>query len=287
MKWRVGILLLITLSLLKTDILIVMRDRSSYPDFLKKISSLFKKEKIIIYTSDKLEGINFKPRLIFCTEKKVLDNFPEEFLNIPTILFYIQNPLIEVKTNMTGIWQVPPPSIIFSFLNSIGFSGKKVLTIIPGGKKNTSYLQHAERVSQNFSISLNIIEIKKGIVAEEIKEELKDADLIWIFPNEITTNPAFFRYILRLSLDEKKPILGYSKSIVQQGCLFGIEVEEKSYEKSVDEFLKKIEKGRNPLALPFQYPDEFNYYYNLRMAEVLNLKVDFSRFYGEIKYIRR
>lgn len=285
MRYKFGILL-ITSFLLNADILFIMRDKNDYPVLTKKISSLFKNEKISISTPDGLQEINIEPTLIFCTEEKIINNFPEKFLNIPTILFYIKDPLVNIKMNMTGIWYVVPPSTIFSFLNSIGFSGKKVITIVPEGEEKNSYLEHAERVSESFSISLEVIEIKKGGI-EEIKEKIKEADLIWIFPNKITTNPAFFKYLLRLTIEQKKPVLGYSQSAVEQGCVFGIEVSDKNYEKQIDEFLKKVKERKNPSTLPLQYPDEFNYYYNPRMAQTLDLKFDFSRFYGEIKYIRK
>jgi hypothetical protein len=271
---------------LNSEILMVTDKRELNQDIIKKIGSFFKNERIIISPSNYAHEIDFKPLLIFVFEKKFLINFPERFKDVPCILIYIEDPLIPLSLNITGIFYTVPPWVVFSFLNAIGFKNKKIITIIPEGKIDFSYVEEAKRISSNFNIILNILETKIGNISG-ISEEIKKGDIIWIFPNEITLNPVFIKYIIRFSLEEKKIIIGYSKDLVEQGFVFSIEVEENKYKDKIYDFVKKISEGKNPLAIPIQYPDNFNYYYNSKIGKLLGLNVDFSKFYKEIKYIEK
>jgi hypothetical protein len=271
---------------LNSEILMVTDKRELNEDIIKKIGGFFKNERIIISPSNYAHEIDFKPLLIFVFEKKFLINFPERFKDVPCILLYIEDPLIPLSLNITGIFYTVPPWVVFSFLNAIGFKNKKIITIIPEGKIDFSYVEEAKRISSNFNIILNILETKIGNISG-ISEEIKKGDIIWIFPNEITLNPVFIKYIIRFSLEEKKIIIGYSKDLVEQGFVFSIEVEENKYKDKIYDFVKKISEGKNPLAIPIQYPDNFNYYYNSKIGKLLGLNVDFSKFYKEIKYIEK
>ena len=271
---------------LNSEILMITDKRELNQEIIKKIGSFFKNEKIIISPSNYAHEIDFKPFLIFVFEKKFLINFPERFKDIPCILLYIEDPLIPLTLNTTGIFYTLPPSVVFSFLNAIGFKNKKIITIVPEGKSDFSYVEEAKRISSNFNIILNVLETKIGNISG-ISEELKKGDIIWVFPNEITTNPVFIKYIIRFSLEEKKIMIGYSEGLVEQGFVFSIEVEENKYKDKIYDFVKKISEGKNPLAIPIQYPDNFNYYYNSKIGKLFGLNVDFSKFYKEIKYIEK
>lgn len=283
---KIFISLLIIIYTINGEILIITDKRELYQDIIKKFSSFFKKERIIISPSNVSSIGDFAPTLIFTFEKKFLNNLPPNFENVPIILFYIEEPLIPLRLNMTGIFYTPPASIIFSFLNSIGFTNKSVATIIPEGKSNFSYIEEAERISKNFNIFLKVLQIKLGGITEVIPE-LKKCDVIWFFPNEITLNSTFIKYMLRFSLEEKKVIIGYSRLLCEQGFVFSIEVNEDKYKEKIYELVKKIGEGRNPLAIPIQYPENFNYYYNVRIGKLLGINPDFSKFYKEIKYIEK
>jgi len=271
---------------LNSEILMITDKRELNQEIIKKIGSFFKNEKIIISPSNYAHEIDFKPFLIFVFEKKFLINFPERFKDIPCILLYIEDPLIPLTLNTTGIFYTIPPSVVFSFLNAIGFKNKKIITIVPEGKSDFSYVEEAKRSSSNFNIILNVLETKIGNISG-ISEELKKGDIIWLFPNEITTNPVFIKYIIRFSLEEKKIMIGYSEGLAEQGFVFSIEVEENKYKDKIYDFVKKISEGKNPLAIPIQYPDNFNYYYNSKIGKLFGLNVDFSKFYKEIKYIEK
>jgi len=280
------LLFILSISIIKGDILIIMNNKDSYSSVIKKFSSLFKDEKMVIAPVNKFQQIGLNPRIVFCFEQDAIGKFPDNFSNIPVVLFYIKDPLMDLGLNMTGILYVPPPSVFFSMMNSSGLSGKKVVTIIPEGGTSTSYIENAIRVSKNFNIDLEIIEVKAGDIFK-VSEDIKKGELIWIFPNKITLNPGFLRYIIRFSLNEKKPLIGYSRSMVEQGFILAVEVDENAYKDKMDKFLKSIQGGRNPLTIPLQYPDDFNYYYNSKVARLLNFEVDFSRFYKEVEYITK
>ncbi len=284
---KIFFILLITIYIANGEILIVTDKREFPEEFRKKFISFFKKKKIIISSSNNVSSIiDFVPSLIFTFEKKFLTDFPKNFENVPCVLFYIEDPLIPLNVNMTGIFYTPPASIIFSFLNSIGFVNKSAVVIIPEGKSDFSYVEEAKRISKNFNILLKVLEIKPGVLSEAIPE-LKKCDMIWIFPNEITLNPAFIKYIIRFSLEEKKIIIGYSRLLCEQGFVFSIEVNEDKYKNKIYELVKKIGEGKNPLTIPIQYPDDFDYYYNVRIGRLLGINPDFSKFYKEIKYIEK
>ncbi len=283
---KIFIILLIAVYIAKGDILIITDKRELYSDVIKKFASFLKKERIIISSSNTSTISDFVPSIIFTFEKKFLIDFPKNFENVPVVLFYVEDPLIPLNMNMTGIFYIPPASVIFSFLNSIGLVNKNVIVIIPEGKRSFSYVEEAERISKNFNIFLKVLEIKPGGLLEVVPE-LKKCDIIWIFPNEITLTSAFIKYILRFSLEEKKIIIGYSRSLCEQGFTFGVEVNEDKYKDKVYELVKKIGDGKNPLTIPLQYPDNFNYYYNVRIGKLLGINPDFSKFYKEIKYIEK
>lgn len=278
--------LLITAYLINGEVLIITDKRELYQDIIKKFTSFLKNERIIISTSNISSASDFTPSLIFTFEKKFLIDFPKNFENVPVVLFYIEEPLIPLTLNMTGIFYTPPASVVFSFLSSIGFTNKKVIAIIPEGKSNFSYIEEAERISKNFNILLKVSEIKPGGIPE-VLTELRKSDVIWVFPNEITSNPAFIKYMIRFSLEEKKILMGYSRSLCEQGFVFSIEVNEDKYKDKVYEFVRKIGEGKNPLTIPIQYPDNFNYYYNVRIGKLLGINPNFSKFYKEIKYIEK
>lgn len=278
--------LLITVYLINGEVLIITDKRELYQDIIKKFTSFLKNERIIISASNISSAGDFTPSLIFTFEKKFLIDFPKNFENVPVVLFYIEEPLIPLTLNMTGIFYTPPASVVFSFLSSIGFTNKKVIAIIPEGKSNFSYIEEAERISKNFNIFLKVLEIKPGGIPE-VLTELRKCDVIWVFPNEITSIPAFIKYMIRFSLEEKKILMGYSRSLCEQGFVFSIEVNEDKYKDKVYEFVRKIGEGKNPLTIPIQYPDNFNYYYNVRIGKLLGINPNFSKFYKEIKYIEK
>lgn len=283
---KILLLFILLISIIKGDILIIMNNKDAYSSVIKRFSSLFKNEKMVIAPVNRFQQINLNPRIVFCFEQDAINKFPDNFSNIPVVLFYIKDPLMALGLNMTGILYVPPPSVFFSMINSIGLSGKKVVTIIPEGGTNTSYIESAIRVAKIFNIDLEIIEAKPGGIFE-VSEDIKKGELIWIFPNEITLSPGFLRYIVRFSLNEKKPLIGYSRSMVEQGFILAVEVDESAYKDKMGKFLKSIREGRNPLTIPLQYPDDFNYYYNPKVARLLNFKIDFSKFYKEVKRITK
>ncbi len=206
-----------------------MNNKDAYSSVVKKFSSLFKNEKMVVAPVNRFQQVNLTPRIVFCFEQDAIGKFPDNFSNIPVVLFYIKDPLMSMGLNMTGVLYTPPPSIFFSMMNSIGLSGRKVVTIIPEGSTSTSYIENAIRVAKNFNIHLEIIEVKTGGILE-VSEDMEKGELVWIFPNEITINPGFLRYIIRFSLNKKRPLIGYSRSMVEQGFVLAVEVDENAYE---------------------------------------------------------
>ncbi len=214
-----------------------------------------------------------KPDLVVAVGTKAAIVLSEKIHNIPIIFFMVSRPekYLLNKSNVTGISLNPDPKEQFRLLSLLVPKARKIGVIYDHSNipKAVKYGLEAQKKS-----GISIIE--ETISSQtEIPEALRNirakTDALWLVMDDMVITRRSLRHIVKFSIDNNYPVIGFSKKIVKSGALFTSVTSFEGIGRRGASLAKKILGGEPPSSIPFTYPKPNGFVLNLKTARLLNI----------------
>lgn len=102
----------------------------------------------------------------------------------------------------------------------------------------------------------------------------RDCDGVLMIPDARVYNVATIKRLLLWGLRRKKPVWGFSESIVKAGAFSGVSSDSRKVVHQTAELIQKTISGANPAGIGLQYPHHVDRAVNRRTAEMIGVPID-------------
>ncbi len=125
---------------------------------------------------------------------------------------------------------------------------------------------------KNKSIQLIPIPVKSPVDLNSALTQVRsEIDALWILPDASFLDPVSAKFLLRYSVSESLPLLGYSEGFSKSGALMSLAGDYQEMGRQAAETAEQILSGKDPPKV--KYPRGMRTYINLQVAKRLNIQV--------------
>jgi hypothetical protein len=110
-----------------------------------------------------------------------------------------------------------------------------------------------------------------GNLSQDIKEAIKNSDLLLALPNKTIYNSKSVKNILLTSYRNRKPVIGFSNNFVNAGALASIHSNPEQITTGIHNLIKHYYENNNHFKNTVNYPEEFDISINKQVFRALNL----------------
>ncbi|MCX6825927.1 MAG: hypothetical protein NTV06_01470, partial [candidate division Zixibacteria bacterium] len=126
------------------------------------------------------------------------------------------------------------------------------------------------------AVGLELMAIK--VAAEkEIPEAMltlnRSVDGIWSVADSHIFTPNSTRFILLNTLRNGKPLMGFSRNLVESGALFALDFDYSDIGKQAGQIALEVLAGKSPSTIPVAVPEIFRFNYNEKTARYIRVKI--------------
>ncbi len=171
------------------------------------------------------------------------------------------------KKQATGASLDIPPALQFKYFKRI-FPKLRELGVIYSDE-TANIIPHAKIVAEASGIILHAVKIEAHSgrsSGREVKKALDSllpiVDGLWSLADPSVFSPISTKLVIKRTLKQKIPFMGFSSTIVASGALFALDFDYKDIGRQVGELSNKILSGADPNDLPVTTPDIVWFHYN-------------------------
>jgi putative ABC transport system substrate-binding protein len=257
----------ITQSLEKSDIAIKIIELNYKADGADNVRS-----KINLIKPDLIISIG-SPSTIFIKE-----NFP----NSPLVFSTVLNPetsgiITESDSNrsMTGASLDIPIDIQFQKFKMVYRSLNSLGVIYTD--QTSALIDRAREIAPQLGLELVAIKIESDRDVPRALDSLcRIVDGIWTIADDSIYTPQATKFMILVSLRNKKPIMGFSPSFVKSGALLGLNYDYKDIGRRAGDLALRYFQGESLAEIPVAAPGVIYLHINLKTANQLGIEVDQS-----------
>jgi putative tryptophan/tyrosine transport system substrate-binding protein len=143
-------------------------------------------------------------------------------------------------------------------------------------KKSGEYIQQAREVTSKRGVSLVIKEVHRPQEVSFAMKELEGkVDLVWMIPDTTVVTPETVEGFLLFSLENKVPVLTFSKKYVEMGCLMAIEADGKDVGEQGGEIAEEVLSKRKDMRdVGVVKPRKVVVTVNMKIAKKLGISIE-------------
>jgi len=220
------------------------------------------------------------PHLIVTTGTDATSFAKAHFTDIPVVFSSVMYPVVSgfVESfnrpgkNITGASLSIPPRIQFEYFKTIAPNMKTIGVLYTD---NTASLIPPSIVVARAS-GLELIALKvtseKDLPAK-VDSITKIADGIWSLADPNLFTPQSTKYILINALRRGRPLMGFSRILVESGALFALDFDYKAVGRQAGEIAVRILDGARPDNISVTTPDVIWFHYNEKTAQHMAIKM--------------
>ncbi|MCS7209520.1 MAG: ABC transporter substrate-binding protein [Fimbriimonadales bacterium] len=136
------------------------------------------------------------------------------------------------------------------------------------------FVNQARRDAERLGMSLVEAHAAQATQFESALQQLQGKiDAFWVIPDAAYRDPRAFQYALEFSRRQRIPILAYADRFVRDGALVGAGIDISEQGALAAEQVIRILEGEPPERLPLLTPRRVLIYYNLAVAQELNISI--------------
>lgn len=257
----------ITQSISKADIpidIIELNYKADGADNIRSRINLIKPDLVISIGS---------PSTIFIKE-----NFPELPLVFSTVLNPSTSGIItgeDAGKNITGASLDIPIDIQFQKFKMV-YHNLKTLGVIYTDQ-TSGLIEEAQEIAPELGLELIAIRIESDREVPKALDSLcRVVDGIWTIADDSIYTPQATKFMILVSLRNKKPIMGFSPSFVKSGALLGLNYDYKDIGRRAGDLALRYLRGESLAEIPVAAPGVIYLHINLKTASQLGIEVDQS-----------
>lgn len=215
------------------------------------------------------------PALVFAVGLKAAKAAQLEIVDIPVVYSMVLDPSkYGLNTqNMTGILLEVPIERQLAMIRSLLPNLKHVGTLYDPAK-TTALIDEARRLLKPNGTELIPLQINsERDVPGGLRTLLPSVDVLWLVPDSTVLNDESLRFILNTALEERVPVIGFSREFARSGALLCLSVNYGDIGRQAGQLSRKLLDGQLSLPLKPWHPERIETSLNLKTAKFLGIEI--------------
>jgi putative ABC transport system substrate-binding protein len=180
--------------------------------------------------------------------------------------------LSEPGGNITGASLDIPPDIQFNYFKRVITNLRKIGVLYTAETANL--IPPAKVLATAAGLELQAIEIKnEKELPVALDKLMQSVDALWSVADRNLFSPNMTKFILLSTLRNGKPLMGFSKNLVESGALFALDYDYKDIGRQAGQIVSEIISGRPPASIPVAVPGVLYFHYNEKTAKHINVTI--------------
>lgn len=264
------------------DLLISSNPQSNFVAKLLEEKLLLNKKDLNIREISSVQQINYKAdektTLIVSVGTKatlnLINNDPNKpfySLMVPQVAFQAIITTSKTLPTFSALYLDQPLERYLQLINNLTPSARTIG--IFSNNQLSGKFQHAQEIAQEYGMKLQTREIKTlSNPLSEINELFMQSDIVLLVP-EKTINPLMTKWILFSAYKHQKPVIGFSKQLLEGGALASLHSNldrlSDQAAKELDTYFRTQQFNKEP-----GYPNDYDVEINSAVADSLNIQID-------------
>ncbi len=222
----------------------------------------------------------FNPRLILTIGSDATKEISERIKDRPIIFSAVLNPetsgFIKSLQNpggkITGASLDIPPEIQFKYFKQVI---RKIKTIgVLYTQETANLIPPAKVVAQAAGLELIAVKIESEKDIPQALDELnRSCDGFWSVADKNIFSPRSTKYIILNSLRNGKPLMGFSRHLVESGALFALDFDYKDIGRQAGKIALEVLAGKDPSSVSVAVPGIVWFHYNEKTAKHIGIEI--------------
>lgn len=220
------------------------------------------------------------PRLILTVGSYATRMVADRIKDKPVIFSSVLNPETSgfVKSlnnpggNITGASLDIPPDIQFNYFKRVIKSLKRIGVLFTSETENL--IAPAKAMAQAIGLDLVAIKIEsEKDIPTALDKLIAQVDGIWSVADGHIFSPTSTRFILLNTLRSGKPLMGFSRNLVESGALFALDFDYKDIGRQAGKIALEVLSGRSPSSIAVAVPTIIYFHYNEKTAKHISVTI--------------
>ena len=215
------------------------------------------------------------PALVFTVGLKAAKAAQLEIVDIPVVYAMVLDPAKYGLNapNMTGVLMEIPMERQLIMIKSLLPRLKHVGTLYDPSKTAT-LIEDARRLLKSNGTELVPIPLNnERDVPGALRTLLPSIDALWLVPDSTVLTDESLRFILNTALEERVPVVGFSREFARSGALLCLSVNYGDIGRQAGQLTRKILDGQVSLPMKPLHPDRIETSLNLKTAKFLGIEI--------------
>lgn len=215
------------------------------------------------------------PALVFAVGLKAAKAAQLEIVDIPVVYSMVLDPSkYGLNTpNMTGILLEVPVERQLAMIRSL-LPNLKHLGTLYDPTKTTPLIDEARRLLKSSGAELIPLQIgNERDVPGGLQALLPSIDALWLVPDSTVLNDESLRFILNTALEERVPVIGFSREFARSGALLCLSVNYGDIGRQSGQLARKLLDGQLSLPMKPWHPERIETSLNLKSAKFLGIEI--------------
>ena len=215
------------------------------------------------------------PALVFTVGLKAAKAAQLEIVDIPVVYAMVLDPAKYGLNapNMTGVLMEIPMERQLIMIKSLLPRLKHVGTLYDPSKTAT-LIEDARRLLKSNGTELVPIPLNnERDVPGALRTLLPSIDALWLVPDSTVLTDESLRFILNTALEERVPVVGFSREFARSGALLCLSVNYGDIGRQAGQLTRKILDGHLSLPAKPLHPDRIEMSLNRKTAKFLDIEI--------------
>ncbi len=213
--------------------------------------------------------------LVFAVGLKAAKAAQLEIVDIPVVYSMVLDPAkYELNTpNMTGVLLEVPIERQLAMIRTLLPHLKHIGTLYDPSK-TTALIEEARRLLKPVATDLIPIQVtSERDVPGALRALLPSVGALWLVPDSTVLTDESLRFILNTALEERVPVIGFSREFARSGALLCLSVNYGDIGRQAGQLTRKILDGQLSLPMKPLHPDRIETSLNLKTAKFLQIEI--------------
>jgi putative ABC transport system substrate-binding protein len=215
------------------------------------------------------------PALVFAVGLKAAKAAQLEIVDIPVVYSMVLDPIKYGLTgpNMTGVLLEVPIDRQLAMIRTLLPKLKQIGTLYDPSK-TAAVIDEARRLLKPNGAELVPTQVtSERDVPGALRTLLPSVGALWLVPDSTVLTDESLRFILNAALEERVPVIGFSREFARSGALLCLSVNYTEIGRQAGRLSGKILDGQVSLPLRPLHPDRIETSLNLKTAKFLGIEI--------------
>jgi putative ABC transport system substrate-binding protein len=215
------------------------------------------------------------PSLVLAVGLKAAKAAQLEIVDIPVVYAMVLDPAKYglMTRNMTGVLLEVPLERQLALIRAVLPNAKRLGALYDPAKTSAT-IDEIKRLLRTNSPDLVSAQVgSEREVPAALRGLLPSVGALWLVPDSTVLSDESLRFILNTALEQRVPVIGFSKEFARSGALLCLSVNYTDIGRQAAQLSQKLMDGHVTLPLKPYHPDRLELSLNLKTAKFLGIEI--------------